>query len=172
MTSSTIFVDYLEKEMVKELENLYGENFPELVDYEMRKYVERLNKRKKRIFGMTTNELNRQLSREGLLVDITETGYLYGNDITETWDWLNAEYFNDEETMKELLDNKEVELAKRKAIYIKNHINLVLPDGIRYDYLYGGLTSSLSKFANNAMRKRLVQEHSLDEKKILGFDWM
>lgn len=166
---STKFVDYLEKEMIQELENLYGENFPELIDYEMRKYVERLNARNKRIFGMTTNELNKKLSTECLLVDISQTGYLYGNDITETWDWYNAEYFNEEETMKELLNNKEVELAKRKGIFIKNHINLVLPEGIVYDYLYGGLTDSLSKFAKNTMRNKLLQENKvgLDENKIL-----
>jgi hypothetical protein len=170
--SSSDFTTHLSDYYKEQCERYYGKYYPEILDFEMRKYVDTINKRYKRRFGMSMLELNNRLLVDGVSVNISDNGYLYGNDITDTWKWNNAKYYDDKETMEYLLKNKDQKEAKMKAKYILNNTNLVLPhsrcDTKRHDFV------DVSRSAKAALRKQLMEEKkiNLDEKKLLGYDWL
>ena len=122
---STDFVDYLSTEMTKKLEELYGETFAELVDYEMRKIVRKKSEYLMR-FGLTLEEFN-DITQGGFFnYDPTGLGYLYGHPISMTWEWANAKNHNDAETLERLAKNEAVEEAKYKAKFIEYYAEDIL----------------------------------------------
>lgn len=112
------FVEHLNPIVRKKLENLYGEYFPEIVDYEMKKIVSKKNEYLMR-FGLTLDDLN-DITRGGFFCyDPTSIGYIYGNSIYKTWEWANAVITDDKETMNRMLHNEALEEARYKAKFIE-----------------------------------------------------
>ena len=171
--SSTDFTKHLSDYYKEEFEGYYGKYYPEILDYEMRKNVDTVNKRYKRRFGITMNELNKRLMREGINVSGSDRGYLYGSDIRETFEWYSAEYYDDKETIEKLLKNKEEEETWRKSNYIMNNTDLLIPNSV-YDTSRHDDSIRISRSARAAIRKQLIEKKNLglDEKKLLGYDWM
>lgn len=169
-TNANDFTYYLNNTIKMKLEELYGSHYPELVDHEMRQITMKLNKRYEYRFGHTFNELNRRLLNEGIYIDSTPRGYLYGNEIEQTWEWANAAMFNDEEAMKYLMENRKIEEAKYKALFIEDHM----------DSLIGQENTNvtlLSKHVKSLQRKHMIEKNTYNwseytNEKICGYDWI
>ena len=129
--------------MVNKLEELYGETFAELVDYEMRKIVRKKNEYLIR-FGLTLEEFT-DITQGGFFnYDPTGLGYVYGYPISKTWEWANATINNDMETLERLTKNEAVEEAKYKANFI--------------EYYAEDILSSHNKHLKAANRKHLTRD--------------
>jgi len=160
------FTTYLNDDIKRRLESLYGKKYPELVDYEMRKLASNLNKQCLNKYGFTINDMNKILFNEGIYVDIVPFGYLYGNEIEETWEWANAITFKDEERITYLTQNKKTEEDKNKAIFISHYIEMLLnPDK---------MSESLKAIARKEMIKKYNKRSPgyVNMKHLCGYDWI
>lgn len=111
-------MDYINPEIVSKLEDLYGENVAELIDYEMRKIVRKKSEYLMR-FGMTLEEFT-DITQGGFFnYDPSGLGYLYGYSLSKTWEWANAVISDDRETLERLTKNEAIEEAKYKAKFVE-----------------------------------------------------
>lgn len=167
--STTDFTSYLSDYSKNILKNAYGNNYPELVDYEMRQYSMKLNTRYKQRFGYSINDLNQRLFNDGIYVDSTPGGYLYGNVIEQTWEWANAVTLNDQERMEYLIINRKIEESKLKAMFIEYNI----------DKLIDNNGDGVSKHSKASQRKQRMDTNKCDmiggyqdEKDVCGYHWI
>lgn len=122
LNQSTSFVDYIEPTSLIELETLYGKYYPEVVDIEMKKIVKKINKSCIMRHGIAVNELNESLLSSGICLDSTPNGYLYGNQINQTWEWATAVITNDLEYQEFLIKKAKILEAKYKGEFINANI--------------------------------------------------
>lgn len=146
---STNFVDYLIPEMANKLEEIYGDNFAELVDYEMRKIVKKKSEYLMR-FGLTLYEFT-DITQGGFFhYDPTGLGYLYGHPISMTWEWANATINDDKETLERLTLNEAVEEAKYKSKFIEYYSeSLLLPARFMDKHLLAAQRNNGTRRFNN-----------------------
>lgn len=158
------FVEYLNDYTKLKLKNLYGNYYPEIIDYEMKQIANDINETYIRRFGYSINEFNRRLFDDGIYIDSTPTGYLYGNEITQTWEWACAVTYNDDEKMKYLIENQKIEEAKHKALFIEDNIDKLI------------INEMMNKRLKSLHRKQMIEKETcfgyINMKKICGYDWL
>jgi hypothetical protein len=122
------FVNYIGLRLSDKLKKLYGDDFPELIDIQMRKIVYEKNKQLIRRLGLTPEQMN-EFNENVLYYDPIGTGYLYGQPLSKSWEWANAIMNGDIETQQRIKENELIEEAKYKSQFISyHHIELCDPD--------------------------------------------
>lgn len=156
------FVNYIGLRLSDKLKNLYGNDFPELVDLQMRKIVYEKNKQLMRRLGLTPEQIN-EFNENVLYYDPIGTGYLYGQPISKSWEWANAVMNGDIETQQRLKENELIEEAKHKAHFISYHHNeLCDPDEERVKSTCLG-RQLLASRRKNRMRENKDYKQFLDK---------
>lgn len=161
--NQTDFITHLDEYIKQILKDKYGDLYPEIIDYEMKQLTTSLNNRFVEKYGYTLDEFNHSLFSQHIFLDLTPNGYVYGNDIKQTWEWAVAVVTNDTEKQVSLLKNQEIETAKNKAKYILHNLELLCN------------TSLMSKHSKASMRRASLETYNIgppNPKTICGYDWL